>query len=162
MNSEMDQQDKIGTSQYFHYGHERPNPTHKYLWPLLEEATQKNVGEGRRAIDVGCGNGWFSNTLTLNNNEVVGLDINSLELEQAARVFKKEKLAFVYGNLFKINEPFINQFDLIVLNASIQYFSDINELVTKLKTFLKPSGEINIIESPFYYKKESIDDKKRT
>lgn len=113
-------------------------------------------------LDVGCGNGWFSNTITLNNNEVLGLDINSLELEQAARVFKKEKLAFVYGNLFKINEPFINKFDLIVLNASIQYFSDVNELVTKLKTFLKPSGEIHIIDSPFYSKKESIEAKKRT
>lgn len=113
-------------------------------------------------LDVGCGNGWLSNIMTLNNNNVIGLDINSLELEQAARVFKKEKLQFVYGDLFKINGPFRNQFDLIVLNASIQYFDDFNELVSKLETFLTSNGEIHIIDSPFYNKNEIIKAKNRT
>ncbi len=103
-------------------------------------------------LDIGCGNGWFSNAMASvsSKNRVVGLDINVSELEQATRVFKKDNLDFVYANLFELNDEFDSQFDLIVLNASIQYFKDLIGLMKLISRFLKPQGEIHILDSPFY------------
>ncbi len=136
-------------------------------WLLRKKASKRfvdylNTRPNNSILDVGCGNGWFSNLITINNNSVVGIDINVTELEQAARVFKKENLQFVYGDIFKIDEVFKNKFDIIVLNASIQYFENFNALITKLKTFLNPKGEIHIIDSPFYNDRELSNAKKRT
>ncbi|MDC8003231.1 class I SAM-dependent methyltransferase [Aureisphaera galaxeae] len=113
-------------------------------------------------LEVGCGNGWFSHAMAFGSHSVVGLDINVPELEQAARVFKKENLQFVYGDLFAIGDVFKHRFDIIVLNASVQYFEDFDRLFGKLKAFLTPKGEIHIIDSPFYPATEVADAKKRT
>ncbi|MBF04131.1 MAG: SAM-dependent methyltransferase [Flavobacterium sp.] len=115
-------------------------------------------------LDLGCGNGWFSNQLASvsPNHFVIGLDVNSLELEQATRVFKKKNLQFVYGDIFKIPHSFLEKFDIIVLNGVIQYFSDFDIVISTLQSFLKPNGEIHIIDSPFYEKEEIQNAKKRT
>ena len=40
------------------------------------------------------------------------------------------------------------------MNASIQYFSSIPVLLNKLKSILIPTGEIHILDSPFYYQNQ--------
>jgi SAM-dependent methyltransferase len=115
-------------------------------------------------LDVGCGNGWFSHRMASSSkgHSVVGLDINEMELEQAVRVFNSHNIEFVYGDLFKIENVFENRFDLIILNASVQYFEDFGKLFSQLKRFLKNNGEIHIIDSPFYKESEIDDARKRT
>lgn len=115
-------------------------------------------------LDIGCGNGWFTNAIAKvsNKNKVIGLDINREELEQAARVFKRPNLQFVYGDIFKIEEAFNNKFDIITLNSCVQYFQDFKALFSTLKLFLKPHGEIHIIDSPFYKPSQLAEAKKRT
>jgi ubiquinone/menaquinone biosynthesis C-methylase UbiE len=115
-------------------------------------------------LTIGCGNGWFSNQIAAvsEKNQVIGLDVNREELEQAARVFKKKNLTFVYADIFKVSEPFEAKFDIITLNGAIQYFEDFEELMTLLKSFLKPKGEIHIIDSPFYKATEIPTAKERT
>ena len=49
----------------------------------------KNIGS---ILEIGCGNGWFTNFLSNYCKEAIGQDINCTELEQAARIFKKENL----------------------------------------------------------------------
>lgn len=139
-------------------------------WKLRQKSTErfikylKTKPKKLQIIDIGCGNGWFTNLISevSQNNNVIGLDVNSLELEQAARVFKNENLQFVYGDVFQINLMFNDQFDIIILNASIQYFTDFNKIVERLKLFLKSEGEIHIIDSPFYKKEELPKAKNRT
>ena len=41
-------------------------------------------------------------------------------------------------------------YDLVTLNASVQYFGDIGRLVERLRELLIRSGEIHILDSPFY------------
>lgn len=136
-------------------------------WLLREKSAIRfiNYIESKQNIsilDVGCGNGWFTNLIALNNNVVRGIDINIYELEQACRVFKKDNLQFIYGDIFKIDKPFRQAFDIIVLNASVQYFENFEILISTLKTFLKPNGEIHIIDSPFYSNNKRLEAKKRT
>lgn len=116
-------------------------------------------------LDIGCGNGWFSNKINELKHNVIGLDINMQELEQANRVFNqnsKNNIQFVYASVFQSNIPFSNKFDIITLNASVQYFPDFKLLMSNLKLFLKPNGEIHILDSPFYNVSEIKSAKKRT
>lgn len=141
-----------------------------YEWPLREKSTERfltyisSKDNTLQILEIGCGNGWFSNKIATitQKNQVVGLDINSEELKQAARVFKKANLQFVYGDVFEIKSIFDQQFDVIVLNGTIQYFPEFKKLLTKLLSFLKPNGEIHIMDSPFYTKETTLAAKANT
>lgn len=101
-------------------------------------------------LEVGCGNGWLSNRLAgLRDSEIIGLDVNEVELKQAASVFENRKnLCFVQGDLFTIAFPF--KFDFVVFASSLQYFEKVPIVLKTASTFLKPHGEIHILDTPFY------------
>lgn len=102
-------------------------------------------------LELGCGNGWLANRLAqIHDGNVYAVDLNTMELEQGARVFSKtHSLRFIFGNIFDdIFQP--ASFDLILLASSIQYFSDIQNLIRRLLDLLRADGEIHIIDSPFY------------
>lgn len=131
---------------------------------LLKYISLKNKSArgGLNILDLGCGNGWMSNKLSFNNNNVFALDLNLLELEQGARVFSRDSnLHFIYGNIFEDIFP-NNSFDLIIAASSLQYFNNLKSLITRLKTLIKNDGEIHLIDSPFYTKKNIQAVKKRT
>lgn len=111
---------------------------------------QKNTG--LHIATVGCGNGWFSNKIAevSPNNKVIGVDINKMELEQGARVFTKPNIYFAFVDIFQASAFFEKKLDIIVLNGAVQYFKDLKKMITLLKSFLKPKGEIHIVDSPFY------------
>ena len=114
-------------------------------------------------LDIGCGNGWFTNKMaSVNlNYTVIGTDINTPELEQATRVFKTKNLQFIHADIFN-TEQFNEQFNIITLNACVQYFPDFKALIIRLKSFLKPKGEVHIIDSAFYKDGEIISARKRS
>ncbi|NJM80464.1 MAG: class I SAM-dependent methyltransferase [Flavobacterium sp.] len=145
----------------------KSNPNHKE-WRIRQQSSGmifnylKNKKESLQILDIGCGNGWFSHMLSqIENSKVIGLDINKIELEQASRVFNKENLQFFYGDIFKITK-FEKQFNIITLNACIQYFPNFKQLLDKLKSCLVSDGEIHIIDSPFYKNEEISNAKERT
>jgi len=139
-------------------------------WELRQKSTErfikylKTKPKNLQIIDIGCGNGWFTNLISevSQNNNVIGLDVNSLELEQATRVFQKGNLQFIYGDIFQIESTLYNQFDIIILNASTQYFKNLGQVINQLRLFLRTNGEIHIIDSPFYKEEELLSAKKRT
>ncbi len=112
-------------------------------------------------LEIGCGNGWFANVCAKQVKQVCGVDLNKTELEQASRVFNTEKLDFYYWDIFD-ESPFRSGFDLIVLNAVVQYFSDFAQLLERLKTLLGKKGEIHLIDSPFYFDEEIPAARQRT
>jgi ubiquinone/menaquinone biosynthesis C-methylase UbiE len=107
-----------------------------------------------RILDLGCGNGWLSSLLSQSGHFVTGTDVNRLELRQAARVFSSNlNLAFVEAEADLL--PFKAQaFDLILLASVIQYFEDLPALLRSLTAYLKPRGEIHIVDSPLYADEE--------
>lgn len=105
-------------------------------------------------LDLGCGNGWFTAILTNSCNcEVIGVDLNLIELKQAARVFSKPNLDFVYADIFEWPKT-DGLFDFVTINATIQYFPDFGKLMDRLFKLLKNGGEVHIIDSPFYKTEE--------
>lgn len=105
-----------------------------------------------KILEVGSGNGWCAAKLSgIPGSYVCAVDVNHLELEQAARLFPNENLFFLYADIFgTVFKP--NVFDIIILNASIQYFQNLPVLFKQLKYYLNENGEIHILDSPFYLK----------
>jgi ubiquinone/menaquinone biosynthesis C-methylase UbiE len=101
-------------------------------------------------LDLGCGNGWLSSQLSKSAHTVIGVDKNLHELKQAARIFSQNsRLSFFDADIF--SAPFtFEYFDAIVLASAIQYFQDLPLLISTLMKYLKPQGEIHVIDSPLY------------
>lgn len=118
--------------------------------------------QGLNILDLGCGNGWFCGQLSKSfNHDFYLVDVNFTELTQGRRVFNSEKLKFIYADIFESKFP-EKGFDIILINAAIQYFPDISKLLNKLLTLLKVNGELHIIDSPIYSVNEAIKAKERT
>lgn len=109
---------------------------------------------GGCVIDLGCGNGWFTNRVaSLDGFEALGLDKNRQELEQAARVFEKQTLRFMHGDIFTV--PLRNSsIDYFTIGAAVQYFEHFDVLLDRLLFLLKEGGEVHIFDSPFYHEKD--------
>lgn len=106
-------------------------------------------------LDVGCGNGWLINYLNNSKHLYFGIDINITELKQAARLFASNNSFFIFGNIVKDQIPFQKgSFDVIILSSAIQYFEDLEILLTKLYYILTEKGEIHIIDTNFYHNNE--------
>ncbi|HWK04830.1 MAG TPA: class I SAM-dependent methyltransferase [Puia sp.] len=114
-------------------------------------------------LDIGCGNGWLAHKLAeIPGTKVTGLDINFTELQQAARVFNDDpNLTFIQGDIRSgvIDDQ---QFDCIVFADSIQYFPSIKKILYFTLTFLKPAGEIHIVDTRLYKPAEMEAAKRQT
>lgn len=144
-----------------------PKPDrHSTEWKLRAASTKSVIDHLSKkriklALDLGCGNGWFTNKLVSVSSSVIGMDMNFKELEQASRLFGNDKLKFCYGDIFSSNLP-KKQFDIITLNACIQYFPDVGKLINRLLELINEDGEIHIIDSPFYHSNEVDPARERT
>jgi ubiquinone/menaquinone biosynthesis C-methylase UbiE len=139
---------------------------HHQEWSLRQVSTKMVIEQLREshhnlALDLGCGNGWFTNKLTGLAENVIGIDMNMHELKQASRVFGNEGLSFCYADVFTADLP-KSEFDLITVNAAIQYFPNAEKLISRLLELLTQKGEIHIIDSPFYNADQVTSAVKRT
>jgi SAM-dependent methyltransferase len=143
------------------------NP-HKDEWKIREKSFQRfkkyltTKEPGLNILDLGCGNGWFCGQLSKTfGHNFYCVDVNLTELKQAARIFKSEKLKFIYADIFSTDFQ-ISFFDLSILNSAVQYFPDLKKLIGRLLYLIKANGEIHIIDSPLYSETEVQNAKKRT
>ena len=113
-------------------------------------------------LDLGSGNCWFSGQLSKSTyHQFICVDVNLKELEQGARIFSNSGIQFIYADIFD-DRLSINYFDMIILNASVQYFPDLINLMKNLLNSLKTDGEIHIIDTPFYSQSEVKSARQRT
>ncbi len=133
-----------------------PSHIHYKEWQTRKHSSQRLINylskksKPLNILEVGCGNGWLSSKLSaIKNTEVIGLDINHIEIMQAQRVFKKDNLEFVCDSFSP--ELFDGiKFDIILFAASIQYFPSVKNILQNTFKCLAASGEIHIMDSPFY------------
>lgn len=117
--------------------------THRFSQYIKEKKTGK-------VLEIGCGNGWFSNLIASHCTHVFALDVGREELEQAARCFPSRNIDFICSTDWsKLPD---NTFDCIVFNASMQYFDLTPEFWKQLNRCLASHGEIHILDTPFYDK----------
>jgi SAM-dependent methyltransferase len=113
------------------------NP-HNNEWDLRAKSFQrfkeylKTKKQNLNILDLGCGNGWFCGQLSKSlNHNFYCVDVNLTELKQGRKVFNSERINFIYADIFSSEIP-TSSFDIITVNAAVQYFPDLSKL---LRTF---------------------------
>lgn len=119
----------------------------------------------RRIVDLGCGNGWLTAAMSaLPGANVVGVDANLPEVEQARRVFREgAHLRFVEGDIEALGVMLpLARPDAIVLASTIQYVGDLPGLLRRLLATLADGGEVHVLDSPIYLPDEAVSAAERT
>ena len=146
----------------------RADHQHKVEWLARADSTNRlihylmGMHSPLLVLELGCGNGWLSHNISaIPGIRIWGLDRGSLELTQAARLFKDPNTGFISANIFQ--SPLVNNsFDVIILASVIQYFKDLPALIVNLQSQLTKRGEIHLIDSPIYNEKDVISARERT
>ncbi len=130
---------------------------HHREWNLRKKSLRRlkkliMMVQPKAILDVGCGNGWLIGNLSkqLSGCSFAGIDLNREELTQASRLFGSDFVKFYYIDL--IADSFFEDeaYDVIIFNASIQYFRDLSSIISTVSQLLKKNGMIIINDSPFY------------
>lgn len=106
-----------------------------YLKETLDQKTKK-------AVDIGCGIGFFLPTLATHAEKVVGLDYTPDVLVYAKYMIQTRKItnvSFVEGSITSLPLK-DNSFDLVVCMSVLEHFENPEEPLSELKRITAPRG----------------------
>ena len=103
---------------------------------------------GLLVLDVGCGIGAISKDIAQivgESGKVIGID-NTEKFIQIGQETNHSilNLELIHADLFDFNPDF--KFDLIVSSRTLQWLSNPKEALVKMKSLLKPNGQISILD----------------
>lgn len=107
-------------------------------------------GEGRRALDLGCGTGTMSLLMQAAGFDVTGLDFAGPMLERARRKAKEAgvPVTFVAGDAEHTLEPEA-QYDAIIARNLLWTLPDPRQAVGEWCRILRPGGRLLVIDGDF-------------
>lgn len=105
---------------------------YKLVWDWVPEGTQ-------RLLDVGCGNGLFTQWLRRKAVEVTGVDHNPRNCQRAAREYPDITFAASAAEALPFPDDW---FDCVVCSDTIEHTDDDQASVNELVRVLKPGGTL--------------------
>ncbi len=86
--------------------------------------------DGKRVIDVGCGDGTYSvELLEAGAREVIGIDAARLAIESARRRFgERENLRFEVADVYALEEP-VDRYDIAVVRGLLHHLYQVEKAV---------------------------------
>tara|TARA_B110000967_G_C18821907_1_gene529162 strand:+ start:70 stop:873 length:804 start_codon:yes stop_codon:yes gene_type:complete len=113
---------------------------YRTLEPILEK--------GMVVLDVGCGTGSISKDIANTvgqSGTVIGIDTTEKFIESGKESYKAvQNLELIHCDLFEFQTS--QKFDLITAARTLQWLSNPKEALLKMKSLLKPNGEISILD----------------
>ena len=113
---------------------------YRTLEPILKQ--------GMIILDVGCGTGSISKDIANiigNSGKVIGIDNTDKFIESGRESYKKiQNLELIHSDLFEFETS--QKFDLITSARTLQWLSNPEEALLKMKSLLKPNGIISILD----------------
>ena len=120
---------------------------YRTLVPILKE--------GMSVLDVGCGTGAISKGIADRvgpTGHVTAIDNTKAFITSGKETYKAvSNLSLIYIDLFQFDTE--ERFDLIVSARTLQWLSTPKEALVKMKSMLKPKGQISILD----YNHEQLD-----
>ncbi|MBI4786849.1 MAG: class I SAM-dependent methyltransferase [Chloroflexi bacterium] len=114
-------------------------------------ALLKVIGQHRRVLDLGAGNGWLAYQLTRRGHSVTALDLSRDErdglgaLRHYPATFRASQADFTAL-------PFADaQFDCAIFNASLHYAGNLTRTMAESVRVLTAAGIIIVMDSPMYH-----------
>jgi 2-polyprenyl-3-methyl-5-hydroxy-6-metoxy-1,4-benzoquinol methylase len=98
-----------------------------------------------KILEIGCGGGFSAKYLDGHYADYLGIDYAETMIEFAQKYWDLPHAKFRTINI-KDLEPECNDFDLIVMIGVLHHMTDIENVLIKLKTHLKPGGKIVVNE----------------
>jgi 2-polyprenyl-3-methyl-5-hydroxy-6-metoxy-1,4-benzoquinol methylase len=98
--------------------------------------------EGKRVLDMACGEGYGSNLLANRAAGVVGLDANPEAFEHARLRYRRANLSFDRGMVENYGEP--HGFDAVVFLQTIEHVFDPVAVLEHLRSLLTPAGVVYV------------------
>lgn len=107
----------------------------------------KQIKDSKRIIDIGCGAGWLSNSISYlyKNKEVTGIDFNSVAVNRAAEVAKTMKLStkFYVEDLFNFKPE--QKYDFLISIGVLMCTNDcLRAIKSVIQNCLTEEGKIYI------------------
>ena len=115
----------------------------RHLYRELNELFQTCICHGHRALDIGCGTGYYSLRLLKMGFEVVGLDISSksvklAKLKTKSHGFRQVDFNRADASVLPFNE---NSFDVVVAMGSVlNHVPAPERMIKEISRVLKPGG----------------------
>ncbi len=132
----------IRSRTYFHFVKNVLEPQESYANGPLD------------VLDLGAGNGWLSNQLSLRGHRPVAVDIFTDERDGLRAARHYEKAFPVIEADFDRIPLFSKSFDLAIFNASFHYSVDYVQTLSEVRRCLRPSGLFVILDTPIYRLRE--------
>jgi SAM-dependent methyltransferase len=134
------------------YFNEQVFTTKQFVIPYIEK--YKKIESNTRILEIGCGEGGNMKPFLDLSCEVIGVDINVPQIENA-KIFLKEQsenqnYTLIAEDIYKIDAIKIGQFDLIFMRDVIEHIPNQKEFLAHIKQFLKPNGIIYFGFPPWY------------
>ena len=100
----------------------------------------QNIQVGQSIIDIGCGDGFLLNQLSVDGIKKLGIDLSDKAI-RFAKAFNSNT-TFRKQTIYEINQ----QFDLVILNEVMEHISneEISEFMNHIKKLVKNNGKLLI------------------
>ncbi len=130
-----------------------PDDPQREIWHVRAatfHALLPMLGENRRVLDVGAGNGWLAYRLAQRGHTVTAVDISDDERDGLG-AHKHYPARFQPYQADFSALPFPNaRFDVVVFNASLHYAREIAPVVSEALRVLDRTGQLIVMDSPVY------------
>ena len=125
--------------------------TQRRVEVLVGDFLQDDMVDGRKAIDIGCGLGFFSRRLKERGAQITACDVSPTLVERTSRDVGCPGLCADVLTLDEVFEP--GSFDLVVSSECIEHTPSPRQAVEQMAKLLKPGGYLalstpNIVWSP--------------
>jgi demethylmenaquinone methyltransferase/2-methoxy-6-polyprenyl-1,4-benzoquinol methylase len=110
-----------------------------------EMVSQIKVGADLRVLDVGCGTGYTTSGVLIRRDvcEVVGLDMNPVQLSRAVKNLRSKKAILSISRGDAENLPFVDDsFDAVISVGAIEYFPDPERVLRELARVVNSNGNV--------------------
>lgn len=118
-----------------------------YLWPVVKSVIEKNRFNGRKAFDLGCGNGSTADLLHGLGFEVIGVDYSESGISVARRSFPH--VAFYRDNVYDDLAARYGQFSLVVSFEVVEHCYEPRRFAHTLYDLVENDG-VAIISTPYH------------
>jgi len=135
--------------QYFD---EQVYTTEKYVIPFVNDFLP--VTKDISVLEIGCGEGGNMQPFLDLGCEVVGIDLNKSQIENARTYFSTHpnnaNLKLILRDIYEMRPDELGQFDLIIMRDVIEHIHNQEKFMAYVKQFLKPNGKFFLGFPPWY------------